>query len=299
MSDIEKVRPKVLSTSWDDGTANVHKRIGSFINYFQCSLPKNSNGIPLQMIDPTVVLQYGAMCEQPDDFEDEWVAEATLPVTFEEGFPTLGGVPIWERLDGEAIPYYNLFKEYREMRYYSATRSIAQLSADQGIAGAYLNHLSKMFHWQIRVKAYDQYQALVKDRKREIEIERMESRHTASAAVMLEQAMDYLAKHPEQLNPKVALQMVQTAVKVGRLSVGLGAESGGRNGRAGGTVVNVNNTQNSVVGDNPQMVAIDTTRGSTSDFDTDQLQSILHVLDKSGAFEAMNNPEVIDVDVEE
>ena len=130
-----------LQLSWDAGKIEVQKKLSEFVQYFQINLPRNIQGIPLQLIDPTVILQATVGAETTDDVDEDALRAATTNIDFSEGFPTIGGLPIWERLDGELIDYYKLFKEYREMKLLYGSRSLARLSETHGISGIHLNYL--------------------------------------------------------------------------------------------------------------------------------------------------------------
>jgi len=296
----------------DESRLLFNKKLGTFVQYFQIALPLNRNNLPLQLIDPTVIAQNLMACENTDDVPDDAVLDATRQVEYSEGFPTIDGVPIWERLDGETIPYYNIFKEYREMRHVSATgsRSIMQLSNSTSISGRFLGYIAKVYHWQVRVLAYDQYRQGEKMRANELKIEALENRHMKVADTLMTDAMTYLEKHPDQLSPKVALQMLQLGMKAGRLSLGLnpdkpGSDPGSNNGAGAGSKVNINvnqtNNGNNASGSSDYEV-IDATgqnqrnAGPRKEVDVSYLQSVVHILEKSGAFDAAKDFDPKDVE---
>ena len=288
---------------WDKGKTAMQVKLGDLVQYFQVGIPTTENQIPKLYVDPTVLTPYLLDVTTPDDISDDIISSAKVPIDFEEGFPTIDGVPFWERLEGEPVPYYKLFKEYREMKYIgdsnengSFTRSIAKLAESSGMLGRQLNALSKAYHWQARAKAYDVNKALERQVARERDVAALESRHAKISNQLLDQAVDYLTDHPEQLSPKIALDMVQLAMKSGRLALGLnpdkpGSASGGTDGR--GTSVNIINQNNSAGGDMNQVNVLDDLsavekKTQENSKDVSHLQSILHILNESGAFANAN-----------
>lgn len=285
---------------WDSSKTSIQVKLGELVQYFQVGIPNNPDGIPKSYIDPTVILPYLMTIDTPDDLSDDIVEAAKTPIEFEEGFPTIEGIPFWERLEGEPMPYYKLFKEYREMKYLGSnnakgvlTRSIAKLAESSGMTGKQLNALSRVYHWQIRAKVYDNYKAVERNLARQRDIELLENKHAKVSNQLLDQAVDYLLKHPEQLNPKTAIDLTRLAMEAGRLSVGLNPDRPGISGSSGngGTHVQIVN-QNANVSDGGQsnMANFDLSevekKTKENAQDVSHLQSILHVLNVSGAFKS-------------
>lgn len=275
---------------WDVSKTSLQTKLGELVQYFQINVPTNGDGTPKSYIDPTVIAPYLLDVETPDQLSDETVNKATVPIEFDEGFPTVGGVPLWERFDGEPIPYYKLFKEYRDMRYLHATRSIAKLLETSGCAGRQLNALARVYHWQMRVKAYDKYKEAERQLMREHEINKLENKHAKISNNLLDQAVDYLTDHPEQLSAKTAIQLVELAMKAGRLAVGLnpdkpGTTAGFNGGSHSTPTINITNMN---AGDNTNQANINLSEVEKQTQEKAQevgtLQSIIHVLNKSGAF---------------
>lgn len=278
---------------WDEGAYAYQRKLGNFVQYFQVSLPTNAHGIPLKLIDPTVLMPYMLDCETTDDVPEDVLENATLTVDIEDAMPMIDNLPIWERLDGEKVEYYKYFKEYRESLYITGSRAISKIALQQNIVPKVLSTLAKVFHWQLRCKAYDQYKRYEGERKRMYEIEKLESKHSRAADTLLELSMGYMENHAEQLNPKIALQMLQTAVKMGRLSLGLNGDKPGSG--EGGTSININQSSSGSLGEMSASVEVTQDGGSQGQGgeDMSQLQSILHILDKSGALDKVK---VVDAD---
>lgn len=289
--------PEVI---WDDGKFKFQKKLGTFVQYFQVNLPVNGNGLPMQLINPLALAGSMLDCETTDDVPDEVVEEAIMTVEFDQGMPLVDGTPIWERFDGEVVAYYKLFKEYREALYVGGSRAITQISAIHKVPGKFLHTLSKMYHWQVRCKAYDAFKRVEFERKRQFEIQQLSNKHTKAADFLLNEALTYLEDHPEQLNPKIALQMLETGMKAGRLALGLNGDKPGDTVSGGGsTNIKISQSSNGGNGDSSAEMTTSVQIGGNSDqADTSYLQSIVHILDQSGALdEAKRN--VIDAEYTE
>lgn len=280
--------------NWSQGQFDVQRKLGNFVQYFQVNLPTNSYGVPLKLINPVYIAEHILNCETTDDMDDDIVEAAELSIDFEDGMPIVEGVPLWERLDGEPIDYYKLFKSYRDELYVSGARAVAKVAQTFGVLGRNVSALAKVFHWQLRCRAYDLFRKLEADRKRQYAIELLETKHSKAADKMMEQALEYMESHPEQMNHKHAIAMMQLAMKAGRLALGLNPEKPGSTD--GSPNININQT----TGSSGQMSA--TVEVQTNDQpkaeDLGYLQSILHILDKSNAFSKTNIVEGDFIEVE-
>ena len=291
---------------WDPSKTALQIKLGELIQYFQVGIANTGDGIPRSYIDPTQILPHLLEVDVPDDLGDDIVEAAKIPIEFSEGIPTVEGVPFWERLEGEPVPYYNLFKEYREMKYVGAnnttgalTRSIAKLSESCGMTGRQLSALSRVYHWQVRAKAYDSYKAIERGLARQRDIELMENKHAKISNQLLDQAVSYLLDHPEQLSPKVAIELAKLAMGTGRLALGLNPDKPGStsNGGGGGTHVNiVNQNANASDGGSVNQLDIDLSaverKTQENSQDMSHVQSVLHILNASGAFSSAAGQEV-------
>lgn len=306
---------------WDSTKAGLQNKLGELVQYFQVSVPTNGDGIPVAYIDPTTIAQTLLDVETPDDVSDTIVKEATTPIEFDEGYPTIGGIPLWERLDGEPVPYYNLFKQYREMKYIQGSRAIAKLADSSGMIGRHLNALARVYHWQLRTRAFDRFKEYEKQLARQQQVDQLETKHAKYANMMLEQAVNYLDNHPEQLSPKTAIQLAELAMRAGRLALGLNPDKPGEGGPTHAT--NITISQNNA--DNINQMHIGSAghgigagangHGAGGAGDMKHLQDILQVLTYSGALDMAKpktpvststpvgdnpiGPEIIDVDVDE
>ena len=290
-------------TEWDNVKSGQQSKLGELVQYFQTSITVNMQNIPLAYIDPTVIAPHLLDVETPDDLSDDIIREATQAIEFDEGFPTVGGIPIWERLDGEPIPYYKLFKEYREIKYtQDGRRSISKVSERSLMPGRHLNALARVYHWQTRVRAYDMYKEYERQAARLKAMEQLDSKHAKVSNQLLDQAVDYLLSHAEQLSPKTAIQLAELAMKTGRLALGLNPDKPGSGSGANGynsntnitiaantgqgtMLVNNDNGNGNATGDGNRSGGLGFTNGAGQAKDTQHLRDILQVLNHSGALD--------------
>ncbi|MMZ45274.1 hypothetical protein D3C76_169720 [compost metagenome] len=272
--------------TWDDGTLQFHRKLGNFVQYFQVNLPTNGHGVPLQLINPEVIAEHLLEYEKTYDVPSSIVDEATVSIEIDDGLPLYDGVPLWERFEGEPVEHYKLFKIYREGLYTTGSRAIAKLAETTNVEGRLLTLISKTYHWQLRCRAYDLYKKFEQERRRMMEIDKLQDKHSRAAEKLLEQSLTYLEDHPEQMNPKLALQMLQVAMKAGRLSLGLSPDK--PEGEAGTTQVNI---QNIAGGSSAEASTPPGTSGHQ--LETQDIQSIFSILDRTGA---LKEATVIDAD---
>lgn len=287
---------KIPALIWDDGKFEFQRKLGNFVQYFQVNLPINGYGMPTQLINPLVIAENMLDCQTTDDIPEEILDASIINIEYDQGMPLVEGLPVWERFEGELVPYYDLFKQYREMLYTTGSRAVSKLSAQHNIPGKSLQTLSKVYHWQLRCKAYDEYKKMEYERNKQFEIQRLETKHTKAADFLMDEALDYLKDHPEQMNPKIALQMFQTAVKASRLALGLSADKPDGSVRS---ATNINIHQSSGGGESGATMSSSVHIGNGgAEQDTSYLQSIVHILDQSGALDKAKQ-NAIDADFEE
>ncbi len=303
-------------TKWEEnGLVKAQQKLADFITYFQSMADTNNDGMPMSLIDPTVIAECVPYAANTDEVPEDKYYQAIVSVDFEDGVPCVGGLPIWERLDGEAIPYYKIFKEYRDMKYVNDTnlntRSIARLAEQINASGKLLSILSKIYHWPVRVKAYDAQKSIEIQLKKQRVVEELENKHSKYSNDILEQAINYLNKNVSKIDPKIALQMIELGMKYGRISVGLLGDKPGTQAHMSqggvhqtniaisqtnshneaGQMLNVNNVGGDNQGRGGQNGSAVERRLGSNMKDQSQLMSVLHVLNASGAFKAAALPE--------
>lgn len=280
---------EVAIAKWTSSEAEYQRKLGNFVQYFQVNVPTDGYGIPTRIVDPTALAPHLLDCASTDDISDVILEKALIPVEFDDALPLVDGVPLWERLDGERVEYYKLFKEYREDLYVKGSRAISKLAERLGVPGARLSILAKAYHWQLRCKAYDKHKVWERERARQFEIMKLESTHSKMASRLMEQSMEFLEKHPQQLTHKAALQMLEIGYKMGRVALGLNADKPGSGSGGAGNQIHIHqSTLGAQEVHNTVEVAADKVVADSADIS--QLQSVLHILQKTGAFKEVQEP---------
>lgn len=180
-------------------------------------------------IDPQVVIEFIANdTNNSTELDSSEVSMATVDLDYVEGFPVVGGLPFWERLDCEPLDYYNLYKIYRNQKLTDNVRSFEKLidQSQTELSIGYIHAISKIYHWQLRIKYYDAYQAYVKTQEKDKDIQHLEGKHKKAADKIFTICTDYLDNinatgQIGTLKPNELLGWLELAVKLDRISSGL------------------------------------------------------------------------------
>jgi hypothetical protein len=236
-----------------------------------CKDPRNE-GLPTALIDAPTLATF-SVADDPLD--------AAIPINYLEGFPTIDGVPIWERLENESIDDYNLFKQYRDMPYnpLSGTRSIAKLAELTKVHPKALMALSKLRHWRVRCMAYDKFTEAERELRRRKEIEKLENKHAKAAEKLFDRALQFLEQNPEEINGKTVIELLELAVRLHRTSLGLPPDGPPKQGDChGGTTAVFNILQQNTPSDQGTL-----TTGTGQKAGESRLFEILRILNQAGA----------------
>lgn len=296
------------------------RKLGQFVQELQRKLPQN-NGLYTALINPSVLAPRILDWDSAADISDETLKKAQFPLEVFSNVVVINGVPAWERLSGERIDFYNIFKIYRDMRYglldsgeyVLLNRTIAGLSTMLNVTGNYLSCLAKVFNWTIRCAYYDKYMELEIVKRKTQEIQLLQNDHLKVASKLVSTAMDYLKTNIRQLKPSEAIQMLELGLKYSRISLGLQGDKPGTPGSANNapTLAIFNNTTNNtaeqmlnVSANNTPVYGSDVERQLQENMTNEQnVLSILHVLQASGALstaikaDIMKTPKVDLVDL--
>lgn len=276
---------------WTDDEQLMMKKLNSYTSAFYGSIKRDSFNRPLEMVDITKILETG-LIQDPEKMLDNPPDGCLIPVTTYEGIPTIFGSPLWEILPGEDQEYFSLFKRYREMKAKGVTRTVHKLAVETKTNFKVLELLRRIFNWQDRVAAFDEY--LSQERETMLETRRveMENRHVQTATNLFNIASKYLTDHMDMMTPKLALQMLDLAVKLERTSLGIHASRG--NGQEGPISVNVtNNVATGASANKQNEVSIVT---ENTDENKEKAKQILNIMNKLGVLNE-EPAEVIDVEV--
>lgn len=259
---------------WESTMITVMRDLANRVSSLQASLPTNSDGLPLAYINAAVVLEKGLL---QDSLSKEDSDASVVHINFLEGFPTVDGLPFWERLEGEVIDYYDIFKSYRNMKDGKGSRSLSAVAEIAHIPISHVHVLAQIYHWTARVKAYDMYKHAEIEAERHRFVKIMESRHREAAEVLFKDCIEYMKSNMKALQPKDAIKWLEMAVKLERLSLGLDPEKPyfkGEGASADGKTI----IQNYQIA--PQAPGV-----SQNDQVTSQLQEVIQILNASGALD--------------
>lgn len=212
-----------------DQKTRILANLGEIIKEKQEKLPKNSNGIPNYYIDAQIILDWLTTLKsgEANELPDKILSSSLVPVDLVEGIPVVNGLPLWERFDCEPIDDYKLFKLYRDSTNIDGVnrRSFENLSDSTRIKVKALWALSKVYHWQLRVRAYDLFKKDELEKEKAKMIKLMETTHNTAADTIFEKCVDYFkGLKPEDLakiNPKDMLGWFVEVVRLKRLALGL------------------------------------------------------------------------------
>ena len=214
-----------------DQKARILANLGQIIKNIQEDLPKNKNGLPNHYVDAQIILDWlttngQAVGELPDSI----VNSSLVPIDYLEEVPVVNGLPVWERFDCEPMVEYKLFKLYRDSTNLDGVsqRSFENLSNSTEIKVKSLYAVSKVYHWQMRVRAFDLFkEATIEDEKKKL-IRLMETKHRTSAVKIFDKCVTYFENlkdaQLEKVNPKDMIHCFSEASRLERLSLGLSAD---------------------------------------------------------------------------
>lgn len=264
-----------------------------YITQMQQSQPSNGLGKPTALVNPQAVLSTGFLTPI-DKLIDTPPPDAIMHISYLEGIPTIQGVPIWEKFEGEPIEYYKLFKRYRDMKYAKTARAVYKLALETNSETRQLEALRQIYHWNTRVEAYDDY--MQREREVLLEMKRLEieNKHAQTAEQLFKISSKYLSEHEDLLTPKVAMQMLDMAIKLERYSVGMFNDR--RNGDNAGTTVNINNTMQGNGNTSASMEEGTTITGKLDD-DKQRLTQLVNIMNQMGLIKD-KEPAAAVVDVE-
>ena len=281
-----------LSTQWDENYIAVLQQTRKYVTQIQNDIAVDGLGRITALVNAEAIIQTG-LTTSVDEMADNPPPGVIMPVVYTEDIPTIYGIPIWEHLEGEPLDHYDLFKQYRNMRREEkAQRNVYRLSLVTGIPVVQLELLRQVYHWQQRVQAFDAYEAQERAIVLALRQQEVEGRHATVAKDLFNIGAEYLRTHKDMLNPKTAIQMMDLAIKLERISAGL-ADGRISNGTSNAPTVNITNNV-----PNAQTASINTNigtgTGSTGDLDADKqrLAQVLNIMHTIGALDT--TPIVVD-----
>ncbi|MFI3171094.1 MAG: hypothetical protein R3Y58_01795 [Eubacteriales bacterium] len=258
---------------------------------------------------PDLLAPHIPYVENIEDLREDQILDCFKPFREIDGFPTVDGTPVWERLDNEPLLYYNAFKLYREMRYayYDTSdalvvnRSLFVLAKAIRVPLKTLNHLAMLYQWSLRVEFYDMWMSAVQERRAGIKQKLALDRHAQLSKQLTNKAFSYLTKTIDKMSAKDALEMLKLGLQYERLSLGMftdkpagAAQSQGAQAPMLSIVNQTNNTTGPMQVNNTSKQQLDADLKKP-----ENLLSILSVLQRSGSFDVMLDNELPKPDVVE
>ena len=287
--------------------SEVHQRLARFVpqlqescgrkNHWEAESAQEFNG-HYAILDPMLLASYIPYVEEIVDLREEQVIECFHPLRNVDGYPTIHGVPIWERQEWERIEYYNLFKLYRDMRYafYNESDALITLRSLNTLAKAtrlppnVVHYMSVVYHGGLRVALYDSWMNVVQVHRAAVKRSLMLDRHTKVSQSLISKAFACLSKQADKMSPKDALEMLKLGLAYERISAGLLGDKPdtGNNGATQQapllSIVNqTNNTTGPMQVNNVESRPVQRLQDDMKRPDT--LLSILSILQRSGAFD--------------
>lgn len=278
--------------AWDDRIFSVYRSLRANFEQLQKYISFNHHGQPNSFVNITELLRHNSDLNFANLDE-----RLFLPVIIQEGIPTINAIPIWERIEGEPTEAYEIFKQYRMMKELNKTRTMYNLSLLTNVPVSHLETMRHLFNWNYRIQAFDAYTAAERQLMLEQYRVEIEGKHLKIANKLAEQAFNYFKENESMITPKVALQMLDWAVKLERITTGLNPDGKGTINGSERIQLNVqNNIANT--GDN-------TTSSSTSnkteveqtEEDKDRLATMVNILNEIGVLTPDSS--VVDVDYED
>jgi hypothetical protein len=288
------------------------KRLASVVAQLQASF--EIGGQIQAIVDPTLIAQELPYTEDLADFTDDMKERSTMVVEYIDSTPTIYGIPLWDRLPGERVDFYNVFKLYRDSRYFLVetgeyaivNRTLAGLARQLNIPGAILSYISKLYSWKTRCALYDQFMETEMQKRRAQNEVLLRNDHLAVAQKLCTKAWDYLDKNFAKLNPKEALQALELGIKYSRISIGLLPDKPGATVAGNQTNFAIYNTTTNNTAD--QMLNVSagispTGQGAGSAVerqlqqdmkDENTILSVLHVLQASGAMKSAIHADLLE-----
>jgi len=273
----------LLDKEVTESEEKILKLLGGRIASLQNKQPLNNFGLPISYIDPQVIAESGLTQLSEGDIE-----QATIKLDYLEGYPMVEGLPFWERLEGEILYFYRLFKVYRDMREEDGSRSIAKVSEASNQKVPVIHALSNVYHWQDRVRAYDFYREKQIEEIKQNNLIKMENKHFKLAEEMFDGVKDIFQTLITQLKNNVTTKQefqselrkwLSFIVKLERLSLGLPADKPMGAKDVNAVIANYTLNQNQFQ-DNRQ---INVERPNEKRLD--KMQEVVNVLAESGVLE--------------
>lgn len=291
---------------------NVNSHLMALAN--MCSAIQNqlkSSGRVFGLVNPAVVAELMPNLESINDLSDSMRERTAFPIEYMDNIATVNGLPVWDALPGERVDFYNVFKLYRDSRYFLldtgeyaiSNRTVAGLAKQLGMPGSSLTYISKLYSWTDRCALYDAYmEAEMQKRKAQQEV-MLRNEHLKMSQQLASKAWSKLTQQINNLGPKELIQVLELGIKYSRISAGMLPDKPGDVVASRQTNLSIyNNTTHNTAdqmmnintGETPNKSVSAVERQLAEDMkDENNLLSILHVLQASGAMKTAIHADLV------
>lgn len=285
---------------WTPIKTKQQAKLGGFVKQLQMQIPTNGDGLPQTLVNPNAVFSQLINVDDVSQMDLPVINSSAYEVGYFDGCPVdvATGVPLWERLNCEPIPYYNLFEHYRDAGLRGNRRTIVGVSRTTGIAPTIITALCHTWHWEIRSAAYDRYNAMIMEDKRKYMAEQFESEFFGNIQELGALATTYIAENMKKMDMKTATKLFEVAFNSGQKLITPHGNVGNKNS-VGQPAVNVNIANANGDNSNSAVIApvINETQGIEEKVgkamsDDTYMAGVLNILNEAGVF---GSPEPKDV----
>lgn len=264
----------------------------------QETLARTPSGLPAQLVDPEAILNSSQIQQEGTLLGEVTVLpdNGTIFISYAEGFGTVDGVPLWERLPKETVDAYKLYLHYRDQKEHTGNRSFQAVGKQYGVNLLTIVTLSNMYHWMDRNLVFDSFREVLDDIRRERDVREMSSRHIRAARDIFKVCTNFIADpdNVKSLTHKTALSWAELAVNLERLSLGLHPDKPGwANGMptsAQAPMIQINHNSNNHQNNNVS--------GNGKSDELSQMTDVLKILASSGALGRLKPEEAEIVEAE-
>jgi hypothetical protein len=220
------------------------------IRQLATEIPPDQYGFPQYIFRPDLIPLDILSPAMPAAEKHGHLDNASVRISYDEGFPTIGTEPFWGQLPWEPVFAFQKFVEYLEQPTNDRTpiRSLSILAVDTGAPIEDLTTWFHLFWWRARAKAFDMFEIACHRRMNQRRMMRMDRSQFDHAVEFITMSADYLRKafaDPETygLRPGDAIRLMDQMMRAQRVAAGgpanggLGAVSGGAGGGRGGVPV--------------------------------------------------------------
>lgn len=169
---------------------------------------------------------------------DEDIGVAYEPLSYLEGYPSVGGLPFWHKLPHEGVHAHACFEVYLAHGKMGA-RQLYKVVDDERVKALpekiTLDMLQEWYHlyyWAARVRSHDLFYAAHRQRLRAMQAFEAEDDQRIIAERIIHLCCTYLDQNEEELiesmTPKAFTEMLKNAVAMQRVSLGLPLNGGAK-----------------------------------------------------------------------